>query len=130
LAIRIGVIDIISGMLERSVWDAPGVGTRRVGKNTSNCGEAPRGDFVPYPLHATVNYLHRGDAMNEVDNASTCEGGQRKREYLHLKLIDDAEKGLADVAAGKVKPAATTLADITRRRESEARLNSTGSPAT
>ncbi|NYE24421.1 hypothetical protein [Pigmentiphaga litoralis] len=44
--------------------------------------------------------------MNEVDNTSTCEGGQRKREYLHLKLIDDAEKGLADVAAGKVKPAA------------------------
>jgi prevent-host-death family protein len=41
---------------------------------------------------------------------------QLERERIHLVLIDDASKGLADVAAGKVKDARTALAALQRRR--------------
>jgi prevent-host-death family protein len=39
-----------------------------------------------------------------------------EREHIHLLLIEDASKGLADVAAGKVKDAHSTLSAIKRRR--------------
>ena len=45
---------------------------------------------------------------------------QLERERIHLLLIDDASKGLADVAAGKVKDAHSTLTDIKRRRVAKA----------
>lgn len=41
---------------------------------------------------------------------------QLERERIHLLLIDDAAKGLDDIAAGKVKDARTTLAALKRRR--------------
>jgi prevent-host-death family protein len=41
---------------------------------------------------------------------------QLERERIHLLLIDDASRGLADVAAGKVKDARTALAAFKRRR--------------
>lgn len=41
---------------------------------------------------------------------------QLERERIHLLLIDDASKGLADVATGKVKDAQSNLAAIKRRR--------------
>ena len=41
---------------------------------------------------------------------------QLERERIHLLLIDDASKGLADVAAGKLKDAHRTLNAIKRRR--------------
>ena len=41
---------------------------------------------------------------------------QLERERIHLLLIDDAGKGLADVAAGKVRDARSVLAGLTRRR--------------
>ena len=40
---------------------------------------------------------------------------QLERERIHLLLIDDASRGLADVAAGKVKDARTALAALKRR---------------
>ncbi|TXT36656.1 MAG: prevent-host-death family protein [Comamonadaceae bacterium] len=40
---------------------------------------------------------------------------QLERERIHLLLIDDAGKGLDDIAAGKVKDARTTLAALKRR---------------
>lgn len=43
-----------------------------------------------------------------------------ERERIHLLLIDDASKGLADVAAGKVKDARRTLSAIRRRRAAKA----------
>jgi prevent-host-death family protein len=43
-----------------------------------------------------------------------------ERERIHLLLIDDASKGLADVAAGKVKDARSTLSAIKRRRATKA----------
>ena len=39
-----------------------------------------------------------------------------ERERIHLLLIDDASRGLADVAAGKVKDARKALAAMQRRR--------------
>lgn len=39
-----------------------------------------------------------------------------ERERIHLLLIDDAGKGLDDIAAGKVKDARSTLAALKRRR--------------
>ena len=39
-----------------------------------------------------------------------------ERERSHLVLIDDVSKGLADVAAGKVKDARSALAALQRRR--------------
>ena len=41
---------------------------------------------------------------------------QLERERIHLLLIDDASRGLADVAAGKVKDARKALAAMQRRR--------------
>lgn len=41
---------------------------------------------------------------------------QLERERIHLLLMDEASKGLADVAAGKVKDARSTLSAIKRRR--------------
>lgn len=41
---------------------------------------------------------------------------QLERERIHLLLIDDAAKGIDDVAAGRVKDARTALNAIKRRR--------------
>lgn len=46
---------------------------------------------------------------------------QLEREHIHLLLIDDASKGLADVAAGKVKDARSVMAAIKGRRSKAAR---------
>ena len=43
---------------------------------------------------------------------------QLERERIHLFLIDDAGKGLDDIAAGKVKDARNTLTTLKRRRAS------------
>jgi antitoxin (DNA-binding transcriptional repressor) of toxin-antitoxin stability system len=41
---------------------------------------------------------------------------QLERERIHLRLIDDASLGLADVAAGQVRDARSALAALKRRR--------------
>ncbi len=41
---------------------------------------------------------------------------QLERERIHLLLIEDASKGLVDIAAGKVKDARSTLTALKRRR--------------
>lgn len=41
---------------------------------------------------------------------------QLERERIHLLLIDDASKGLNDVAVGKVTDARSALQSIKRRR--------------
>ncbi len=41
---------------------------------------------------------------------------QLEREHIQLLLIDDAHKGLQDVAAGRVKDAHASLTAIKRRR--------------
>ena len=41
---------------------------------------------------------------------------QLERERIHLLLIDDASRGLADIAAGKVRDARAALAEIKNRR--------------
>lgn len=46
---------------------------------------------------------------------------QLERERIHLLLIDDAGKGLDDIAAGKVKDAHSTLTALKRRRAAKAR---------
>lgn len=46
---------------------------------------------------------------------------QLERERIHLLLIDDAARGLADVAAGKVKNARSTLSGMKRRRAAAAK---------
>ncbi|MCE1180757.1 MAG: type II toxin-antitoxin system Phd/YefM family antitoxin [Rhodocyclales bacterium] len=45
---------------------------------------------------------------------------QLERERIHLLLMDEASKGLADVVAGKVKDARSTLSAIKRRRAAKA----------
>ncbi|MDP2067157.1 MAG: type II toxin-antitoxin system Phd/YefM family antitoxin [Burkholderiaceae bacterium] len=45
---------------------------------------------------------------------------QLERERIHLLLIDDAAKGLDDIAAGKVKDARSTLTALKRRRAAKA----------
>jgi len=39
-----------------------------------------------------------------------------ERERIHLLLLDQASKGLADVAAGRIKDAETAIAALKRRR--------------
>lgn len=41
---------------------------------------------------------------------------QLERERIHLLLIDDASKGLDDVAAGKVKDARSAITALKHRR--------------
>ncbi len=41
---------------------------------------------------------------------------QLERERIHLLLIDEASKGIDDVAAGKVKDARSAIQAIKRRR--------------
>jgi prevent-host-death family protein len=41
---------------------------------------------------------------------------QLERERIHLLLIDEAAKGLDDVAAGKVKDARSAITALKRRR--------------
>lgn len=41
---------------------------------------------------------------------------QLERERIHLLLINEAGKGLADVAAGKVKDACSAITALKRRR--------------
>jgi prevent-host-death family protein len=45
---------------------------------------------------------------------------QLERERIHLLLIDDAAKGVADVAEGNVKDARSTLSAVKRRRAAKA----------
>lgn len=45
---------------------------------------------------------------------------QLERERIHLLLIDEAGKGLNDIAAGKVKDARNTLTALKRRRAAKA----------
>jgi len=47
---------------------------------------------------------------------------QLERERIHLLVIDDASKGLDDVAAGKVKDARTALNALKRRRAAKAHV--------
>ena len=44
---------------------------------------------------------------------------QLERERIHLLLIEDASRGLADVAAGKVKDARDALSALKRRRTAD-----------
>jgi prevent-host-death family protein len=46
---------------------------------------------------------------------------QLERERIHLFLIDEAARGLDDVATGHVKDARSTLQAIKRRRAAKAR---------
>ena len=39
-----------------------------------------------------------------------------EREHIHLLLIEDASNGLADVSAGRVKDAQSTLSAMKRKR--------------
>lgn len=41
---------------------------------------------------------------------------QLEREHIHLLLIDEAMRGLDDVAGGRVKDARDAIADLKRRR--------------
>jgi prevent-host-death family protein len=41
---------------------------------------------------------------------------QLERERIHLLLIDEASKGLDDIAAGKVRDARSVIQSIKRRR--------------
>ena len=43
-----------------------------------------------------------------------------ERERIHLLLLDDAGKGLDDIAAGKVKDARNTMTALKRRRATTA----------
>jgi len=45
---------------------------------------------------------------------------QLERERIHLLLIDEATRGLDDVAAGRTKDARSTLSAIKRRRATKA----------
>ncbi|MDA7418503.1 type II toxin-antitoxin system Phd/YefM family antitoxin [Xenophilus arseniciresistens] len=45
---------------------------------------------------------------------------QLERERIHLLLIDDARRGLADIAAGRTVQADRALADLQQRRAASA----------
>ena len=51
-----------------------------------------------------------------------------ERERIHLLLIDDAKRGLADIAAGRRFEAAGALGQLQRRRTVAAKAASPASP--
>jgi len=82
------------------------------------------GDVVPLS-HARANLSELADQVKAGSEKIITKNGesyvsiidaqrldfyhQLEREHIHLLLIDDASKGLADVATGKVKDARSTL---------------------
>ena len=55
---------------------------------------------------------------------------QLERERIHLLLIDDARRGLADIAAGRSVEADSALADLQRRRVGgEAKASASQAPS-
>lgn len=52
-----------------------------------------------------------------------------ERERIHLLLIDDAKRGLADIAAGRTFEADGTLAELQQRRAAVAKTSSSTKPA-
>ena len=53
-----------------------------------------------------------------------------ERERIHLLLIDDARRGLADIAAGRTSEADTALAQRQQRRKSDAKPGDLASAGT
>jgi prevent-host-death family protein len=47
-----------------------------------------------------------------------------ERERIHLLLIDDAKRGLADIAAGRTQEADVALAQIQQRRKASTKTTS------
>jgi antitoxin (DNA-binding transcriptional repressor) of toxin-antitoxin stability system len=52
-----------------------------------------------------------------------------ERERIHLLLIDDARRGLADIAAGRTYAADNALAQVQQRRTASRKSSSAGKPA-
>lgn len=57
-----------------------------------------------------------------IDSARLDYYHQLERERVHLLLIDEASKGLDDVAAGQVKDARSALTALKKRRAAKAGL--------
>lgn len=58
-----------------------------------------------------------GESYVAIIDADRLEHYHRlERERIHLLLIDDARRGLADVASGKLRDTGRALAAIKRRR--------------
>ena len=47
-----------------------------------------------------------------------------ERERIHLLLIEDAKRGLADIAAGRIQEADVALAQIQQRRKASTKTTS------
>ena len=52
-----------------------------------------------------------------------------ERERIHLLLIDDAKRGLADIEAGRTDGADAAIARLQKRRAGGAKLSTTGKAA-
>ena len=51
-----------------------------------------------------------------------------ERERIHLLLVDDARRGLADIAAGRTFEADGAIGKLQQRRKAAAKASSTASP--
>ena len=51
-----------------------------------------------------------------------------ERERIHLLLIDDARRGLADIAAGRTKEADAAITQLQQRRKTAAKPGSLANP--
>jgi predicted transcriptional regulator len=52
-----------------------------------------------------------------------------ERERIHMLLIDDAKRGLADIAAGRTFEADGAIANLQRRRASTAQSPTISTPS-
>ena len=53
---------------------------------------------------------------------------QLEREHIHLLLINDAKRGLADITAGRTFEADTAIAQLQQRRKTATKLPSPADP--
>ena len=70
-----------------------------------------------------------GESYVALINADRLDYYHRlERERIHLLLIDDAKRGLADIAAGRTFEADAALAQLQQRRKTAAKPNSLATP--
>jgi PHD/YefM family antitoxin component YafN of YafNO toxin-antitoxin module len=55
-----------------------------------------------------------------IDSARLDYYHQLEREHIHLLLIEDARRGLADIAAGRTQDADQAIAQLQQRRSDKA----------
>ena len=94
--------------------------TKKTSESTNKLlAKKPDEDFIPYVGHYDPNTIITKNGESYValiDSDRLDYYHQLERERIHLLLINEAGKGLDDIAAGRSKDARSALQAIKRKR--------------